>query len=48
MLTIIYLIIVAIIGVFLVWNVFESKNIYDKVLGSIMLVLLILRLFLIK
>mgnify|MGYP006974611355 CR=1 FL=1 len=31
--TIIYLIIVAIIGIFLVWNVFESKNIYEKVLS---------------
>ncbi len=46
--TIIYLIIVAAIGVFVVWNAFETKNIYEKIMGLVMLILLILRLFLIK
>ena len=47
-LTIIYLAIVAAIAGFVVWHSFETKNIYEKIIGGVMLVLLILRLFLIK
>ena len=47
-LTVVYLVIVAIIGVFVVWHAFETKNIYEKIIGAIMLVLLVLRLLLIK
>ena len=47
-LTIIYLIFVAAIAGFLVWHSFETKDIYEKIIAAVMLVLLILRLFLIK
>ena len=47
-LTIVYLVIVAIIGIFVVWHSFETKNIYEKIIGAVMLVLIVLRLLLIK
>ena len=46
--TIIYLILIAVIGAFIVWNSFETKNIYEKIIGAVMLVLIVLRLLLIK
>lgn len=46
--TIIYLLIVLFFVVLLVWNLFESQSILEKALGSIVLVMLILRLLLIK
>lgn len=46
--TIIYLILLVAIGATIVWNALETKNIYEKVMGILMLVLIILRLFLIK
>lgn len=46
--TIFYLCLVAIITVTVLWNVWKSENIYEKIMGAMMLVLLILRLFMIK
>lgn len=46
--TIIYLILIAVIGAFIVWNSFETKNIYEKIMGILMLTFILLRLFLIK
>lgn len=48
LLTVIYLIFVFIISVMVIWRIIETKNIYEKIGGALMLVLLILRLFLIK
>ncbi len=47
-LTVIYLVFVAIITVCVVWNTFKTKKITDKVVGAVALVMLLLRLFLIK
>ena len=47
-LTVIYLALVAILSVFIVWNVFKTRKITDKVIGSIALIMFVLRLFLIK
>lgn len=47
-LTIIYLIFVAIILVMVVWNMFHTKSISEKIVGAVMLIILILRLLLIK
>lgn len=46
--TIFYLFLVALITVTVVWNVWKSENFYEKIMGAMMLVLLILRLFMIK
>lgn len=46
--TIFYLFLVALITVTVVWNVWKSENVYEKIMGAMMLVLLILRLFMIK
>ncbi len=47
-LTIIYIAICVIVAAFVVWNMFTSKKIWDKVTGIIILAVLILRIFLIK
>lgn len=47
-LTILYLLIVLVIGVFTCVHMFQTKKIFDKITCAIMLVVLLLRLFLIK
>ena len=47
-LTVIYLAIVAIVSIFIVWNVIKTKKVTDKVIGAIALVMFVLRLLLIK
>mgnify|MGYP006916048817 CR=1 FL=1 len=47
-LTVIYLIFVAIVAIMVVWNMFTSKDLYKKIMGAVFLIVLILRLFLIK
>lgn len=44
----IYLLLVGIIGIMVMWNVFETDKITEKITGAVMLILLLLRLFLIK
>ena len=46
--TIIYILLIACIGAFIVWNSFETKNIYEKIMGILMLTFILLRIFLIK
>ena len=47
-LTIIYLLIVFVVGVFTCLHMFQTKKIYEKIACGVMLVVLLLRLFLIK
>ena len=47
-LTILYLLIVLVIGVFTCVHMFQSKKVHEKITCGIMLAILILRLFLIK
>ncbi len=47
-LTVVYLIFVAIISVCVVWNMFRTKKITDKIIGGVAIIMLLLRLFLIK
>lgn len=47
-LTIIYLLIILFFVILIGWNLFESDSILEKALGSIVLIMLILRLVLIK
>lgn len=47
-LTIIYLLFVFIITIMVVWNMFESKKLAEKITGAIILILLTLRLLLIR
>lgn len=47
-LTLIYLIIIAVIAVMIIWHSFETKNIYEKIGGILMLILILLRLFFIR
>jgi len=47
-LTILYLLFVAIVSFFVLVNVFKEKSIYVKIGGAILFVILLLRLFLIK
>lgn len=47
-LTIIYLLMVVIIGIFTCVHMFQTKKIHEKITCGIMLAVLILRLFLIK
>lgn len=44
----IYLILVAIILVMVLWNMFDSKKVTEKIAAGVVIILLILRLFLIK
>ena len=46
--TIIYLLIVLVIGVFTFIHMLQTKKIFDKITCGIMIVVLLLRLFLIK
>ena len=46
--TIIYILLITCIGAFIVWNSFETKNIYEKIMGILMLTFILLRIFLIK
>lgn len=47
-LTVIYIIFLVITAIFVVINMFRSKKIYDKIIGAIILIVLILRILLIK
>ncbi len=47
-LNVLYLIFVAVICVFVVWNVIRTKKVTDKIIGSLALIMFVLRLFLIK
>lgn len=47
-LTIIYLLMVVVIGIFVGVYMFQTKKIQDKITAGLMLAVLILRLFLIK
>lgn len=47
-LTIIYLLMVVIIGVFVAVHMFQTKKLHEKITCGIMLAILLLRLFLIK
>ena len=47
-LTVLYLIFVGIVAVMVIWNMFTTKELYKKIMGAVMLIILILRLFLIK
>lgn len=47
-LTILYLLMVVVIGVFTFVHMFQSKKLHEKITCGIVLALLILRLFLIK
>ena len=47
-LTILYLLIVLVIGVFTCVHMFQSKKVHEKITCGIMLAILLLRLFLIK
>jgi len=47
-LTIIYLAFVAVVAALVIWNLFTEKDIYTKIGGAILLVVLLMRLFLIK
>lgn len=47
-LTVIYLMMITIIGIFVCWYLFETKKISEKIIGALMLVLILLRLFFIK
>lgn len=47
-LTIIYLLIVVVIGIFTCLHMFQTKKIHEKITCGIMLAVLLLRLFLIK
>ena len=47
-LTILYLLMVVVIGVFTCVHMFQSKKVHEKITAGIMLAILILRLFLIK
>lgn len=47
-LTIIYSVILVIIIVMVIWNMFKSKDMTDKVIGGLILIILILRLLQIK
>ena len=47
-LNVLYLIFVAVICVFIVWNVIKTRKVTDKVIGAIALIMFVLRLFLIK
>lgn len=44
----IYLLIVLLIVVMLVWNLFETDSLIEKLSGAIALIMFLLRLFLIK
>ena len=47
-LTILYLLMVVVIGVFTCVHMFQTKKVYEKITAGLMLAILILRLFLIK
>ena len=47
-LTILYLLMVVVIGIFTCVHMFQTKKLHEKITAGIMLALLILRLFLIK
>ena len=47
-LTGIYLVFVFVVLVMVVWNMFRTKSISEKVIGAVMVIILILRLLLIK
>ena len=47
-LTILYLLMVVVIGVFTCVHMFQTKKVHEKITVGIMLAILILRLFLIK
>jgi hypothetical protein len=48
LLTVLYLIVVAVILVMIGWNMFQSKKLTDKIIGAIAIVMFVLRLLLIK
>jgi len=48
LLTIIYILFIGIIGIMVVWHMFETKKISDKIIGAVMIILIILRILLIK
>ncbi len=48
LLTVLYLVIAVVISGFVVWNMFKSKKLTDKIIGGITLVMFVLRIFLIK
>ena len=43
-----YLIFSIIIAIFILWNVFRSKKITDKVIGAIALIMFIIRILMIR
>jgi len=43
-----YLVITAVISVFIVWNMIKTKKLTDKIIGAFALVMFVLRLLLIK
>jgi hypothetical protein len=47
-LTILYLLMVVVIGIFTCVHMFQTKKVHEKITAGIMLAILILRLFLIK
>ena len=47
-LTIIYIAFAVIVAAAVVWNMFTTDKVYEKITGAVMLILLILRIFLIK
>ena len=47
-LTVIYIIMLVAIAAVIVWHIFKTDSFTDKLIGAIMLVFLILRIFLIK
>ena len=47
-LTILYLLMVVVIGIFTCVHMFQTKKLHEKITAGIMLAILILRLFLIK
>lgn len=47
-LTVIYILMLLVITVMVVWHMFETESFTDKLIGALMLVFLILRIFLIK
>lgn len=47
-LTIIYLLIVLFFVVMIIWNLFETESLMEKLSGAIVLIMFILRLLLIK
>lgn len=47
-LTVLYLVIAVVVACFVVWNMFKSKKLTEKIIGAITIVMFVLRIFLIK